>query len=172
MTTKTVTEPEPMSATTLDNEFKHLALLAVQGDKSAEKKLIEVEARVEDLQRQERRRLAAEAEERRLEAEAQRQATLAAHAENERLRLVALEVKDRTYSLVEQYVDELSEAVRTALDAGGEFRAAQLRLGYAPGRLPTDELFGYIALKLGADGAGLGDFPFINPVLRQPLVQE
>ncbi len=159
-----------MTPPVLLDEFRRLSLALSQGDTSAEKQLAAVEAKLEAITRQERRREAAIQEERRVAGEAERQATIDAHAENERLRLVALETKDRCYDLVEQCVNELSEAVKLALLAGDDARAAQLRLGYSAGRTARSELSTYIADKLGRTGGAGLDFQYIASGLRGPLV--
>src|ERR1700693_729359 len=119
MTAKTITPDDPtMNPADLQAEFAALSLRVSQGDATAEKPLAAVEARLDLITRTESRGEAAMAEERRLESEAQRQATIAAHTENVRLHGVALEARDRAYSLVEQVTEELIQAVKLSIKIG------------------------------------------------------
>lgn len=170
-TTAAATE-QAMSATALDSEFRRLAHLAANGDTIAGIKLQKVEEKIEDLQRAERRRMAADEEAQRLAVEGERFAAEQARAAAEAAYEVAVQTRTRQYALVQSITDELAAAVKLALDAGGEARAAALRLGYAPGRMPRDEITGYISWKLGRDDGAGCDFPFILSGLRSALVSQ
>ncbi len=172
--TKTAEPEVELSPAELDAEADRLSYEVSTGNNVAAVKLARIEAQIEASARAARRAAGASREAERIAAAAAAQATLDAHAENERLRRVAFEAKMRTYSLVEQVTGELVAAVRLALDAGAEFRAAQLRLGYAAGsRLPSSEISDFLFWRLGRDGedtAGLSDVPPVFPSVRQPLV--
>jgi hypothetical protein len=155
----------------LRDRFRELALKAANGDASAEAELTKMEKRIAEHERAERRREAAAVEVTRLAAEDEREAAKAARQAEESAYASAMLCKRAAYAQVEDMTTELAEVIKAALIAGDAARAAATRLGYSPGRLPSDEIYAYIAVQLGRDGgAGLGDFPFINPGLRAPLV--
>jgi hypothetical protein len=163
---------EPFATTAFHAEYRRLALLAAKGDATAEKELIAIEARIADAERAERRREAADAEANRLAIQAQEQAAAAAKIAAEKHLAKARKTQIAAYGRVQQLTGELAMAVKAALEAGGETRAAALRLGYVPGRLPVDEITGYIAWKLGRDDGAGCDFPYTLTLLRSPLVPE
>jgi hypothetical protein len=167
------------TAPSIDNaslraEYARLALLASQGDEAADKKLLKLERQIAEQERKERRAEAVKAETQRLAAATEQQERIDRAAENERLREVALEVKERTYGLVQQIVEELVVAVRLALRAGADFQAVKSRLGLAAGREPSNEITDFIGWRLGdygdEDCAGLKHMQGVLVPFRLPLV--
>jgi hypothetical protein len=159
----------------LREKFRELAFKVSQGDQKAEAELIQLEAKIADAERLERRREAAEAEANRVAVEAEERAAASAAAAAERAYAKALKARTVAYERIQEHTEELVSAVRIALEIGGETRAAALRLGYSPGLLPSSEIASYLFWRLGRDGAdcaGLNDCPPIFPQLRQQLVKE
>jgi hypothetical protein len=174
MTTKIIAVEPELSPAELNAEYSRLALLASQGDKGAEKQLVEVEARIEGAQRAERRKVAAEVEHQRVVAEADRQAEVGIRQAEEAAHASNLLCKRAAFNQVEQITEELIIAIRAALIAGDEAHASALRLGCSPGILASSQIATYIAWRLGRDGAdtaGLSDMAPVFPVLRVALVQ-
>jgi hypothetical protein len=172
--TKTIAVEPELSPAELNAEYNRLALIVSQGDKGAERQLIEIEERIQENLRGQRRAEAARAEEQRLATEAERQARVGIRQAEEAAHQSALVCKRAAFDLVEQMTTDLVQAIKAALIAGDEARSTALRLGYSPGILASSQISTYIAWKLGRDGvdtAGLSDLMPVMPAMRVPLIQ-
>jgi len=169
MPTKTITiDPEVMTATALDSEFRRLAHLAGAGDKAAEKQLVKIEARIEDLHRTERRQVAAALEVQRLAGEAAEKTAADARAVDELAHATLLQQREDVFASIEAKTAELAREIVLCLAVDQELWAASLRLGWNPEQRTASRLTNYIASALGRDpGAGLGDMAAVHGILRE-----
>jgi hypothetical protein len=171
MTTKTA---EPTIAE-LTAEYGRLSYAVSQGDTIAAIKLERIEAKIEEINRAERRAAAAKLEEVRLTAEAEKQAAEGVRQAEEAAYQSAIVCRTAAYDLVQQVTDELVQAVQSALIAGNEAHACALRISVSPGITPSNAISTYLAWRLGRDGggevAGLSGMEPTFPAMRVNLVQ-
>jgi hypothetical protein len=167
MPTKTITiDPEVMTATALDSEFRRLAHLAGAGDNAAEKQLVKIEARIEDLHRTERRQVAAALEVQRLAGEAAEKTAADAQLAHEREHAKFLGQREEVFVEIETLTGELAREVALALALDEELWASSLRCGWSPEQRTKSRITDYIATRLGREGSGL-DMPSIYGPLRE-----
>ena len=167
------TAPETTIPQPMRDEYRRLALLASQGDDEAEKKLLAIEKRIEDHERQQRRHEAAEAEAARVTVEAQEKAAAAERETKEAKHRDLVKQRVEGYRAIEIASEALASAVHSTLEIDAEVWSLALQLGWSPETRTSATITNYIATKLGRLGAGLSDMPTpTHPALRGDLVSK
>jgi hypothetical protein len=168
----TITASDVTPTSALDSEYRHLALLASQGDGAAGKKLMVLEVKIDDLARAERRKVAAEAEGQRVAEVAQeaasqveRQGKLERHSHFVGQRLDA-------FKEIEKATAALAREVELALAVDQEIWALALQLEWPVERRTSARIENFILSALGREGAGLKSLSMVPAGLREPLVPQ